>query len=55
MSYYRNGYRSFREFQRESFFEAPELGKEELELLRELDIDDEMRACTRGRRRSQWD
>lgn len=41
MTYYRTGYTSFREFQRESFHVSEELGKDELELLLELDAVDE--------------
>ncbi len=55
MSYFRTGYRSFQEFQREAFAELPSLGKEELELLRELEDDDDVYAHRPRRRRSVWD
>ncbi len=55
MSYFRYGYRSFEEFQREAFTDGPELGKEELELLRELEMDDDPFKEPPQRRMSRWD
>ena len=55
MSYFRYGYTSFEEFQREALHEAPELGKEEIELLRELELDDDYGEAPRRRRMSRWD
>lgn len=54
MSYFRHCYRTFEEFQREAFVELPSLGKEELELLAELEEDDDAYRRPR-RRRSAWD
>lgn len=54
MSYFRHRYRSFEEFQREAFVELPSLGKEELELLAELEDDEDALRRPR-RRRSVWD
>jgi hypothetical protein len=43
MSYYRTGFTSFEEFKREALFgEREELGKEEYELLYELDDSDNL-------------
>jgi hypothetical protein len=54
LSYFRHHYRSFEEFQREAFVELPSLGKEELELLADLEDDED--AYHRPRRvRSVWD
>lgn len=57
MSYFRTGYSNFQEFMREGLHHGGEfLGKEELELLRELEEEDEFdRAPSRRRRRSPWD
>jgi hypothetical protein len=55
LSYFRYSYRSFEEFQREAFSDAPTLGKEELELLRELEDDDDVMSHRPRRRRSVWD
>ena len=55
MSYFRYGYRSFEEFQREAFIDGPELGKEELELLRELEMEDDPFKEPPHRRMSRWD
>jgi len=41
MSYFRTRFANFEEFQREGFFGADVLGKEELELLQELEDDDD--------------
>ncbi len=40
MSYFRTRFRSFEEFQREVSYHREELGKDELELLRELEDED---------------
>lgn len=43
MSYYRTGFTSFEEFKREALFgDREELGKDELELLYELDDSDNL-------------
>ena len=57
MSYFRNSYNNFQEFQRESFYDhrQPELGKEELDLLRELEADDDFWVKPRSQRRNLWD
>ncbi|MBL4686730.1 MAG: hypothetical protein JKY37_19185 [Nannocystaceae bacterium] len=56
MSYFRTGYNSFAEFQRESSWCAETLGKEELELLEDIQADDEFDQQPRSaRRRSAWD
>jgi hypothetical protein len=55
LSYFRTGYQSFQEFQREAFAELPTLGKEELELLRELEDDDDVLSHRRRKKRSVWD
>lgn len=52
MSYFRTRFTSFEEFQREGNF-GHELGKDELELLRELEADDEFDRPRR--RRNEWD
>lgn len=55
MSYFRTRFNSFEEFQREGLLGGESLGKEELELLRELEEDDDFdRAPRRGYRRD-WD
>ncbi|HRI07999.1 MAG TPA: hypothetical protein PKW35_09285 [Nannocystaceae bacterium] len=55
MSYYRDRFTSFEEFKRESFHTwADDLGKDEIELLKDLDDDDRFDRRPR-RRRSQWD
>jgi hypothetical protein len=54
VSYFRQRYQSFEEFQREAFSDLPSLGKEELELLADLDEDEHATVRPR-RRRSQWD
>ena len=56
MSYFRNSYNSFEEFQREASWGGERLGKEELELLEELQAEDDFDKRPRnGRRRSVWD
>ena len=56
MSYFRQGYNNFQEFIREGLHHGGEyLGKEELELLRELEEDDEFDVPRRRSRRSDWD
>ena len=56
MSYFRTRYNSFEEFQREASWGGDRLGKEELELLEELQADDEFDRRPRNRRRrSAWD
>lgn len=54
MSYFRTGFNSFEEFQREGMFGGDTLGKEELELLRELEAEDDFDK-PKARRRSVWD
>jgi hypothetical protein len=54
LSYFRHRYRDFEEFQRGAFVELPSLGKEELELLADLEEDDDAYNRPR-RRRSVWD
>lgn len=52
MAYFRTGFASFEEFQREGNFSS-ELGKDELELLRDLEADEEF---DRPRRyRDEWE
>ncbi|WAS98531.1 hypothetical protein [Nannocystis punicea] len=53
MSYYRNAFTSFEEFQREALrSDRDELGKEELELIYDLeDSDNLVRPAARARRR----
>ncbi len=55
MSYFRHGYRSLEEFQREAFVDGPELGKEELELLHELELEHDPWDERRVARMSRWD
>ncbi len=56
LSYFRTGYSSFEEFQREASWGGERLGKEELELLEELQADDDFdRKPRSARRRSVWD
>jgi len=56
LSYYRNSYTTFAEFQRESSWGDERLGKEELELLDELQAEDDFDKEPRARRRrSVWD
>jgi hypothetical protein len=51
--YHRRRFSSFEEFQRESFdFGDREFGKDEIELLEELEASDEF---FKPRRRAQWD
>lgn len=51
--YFRNRFSSFEEFQRESFdFGDREFGKDEIELLEELEASDEF---YKPRRRGDWD
>lgn len=53
MSYFRTRFANFEEFQREGFFGADVLGKEELELLQELEEDDDY--DRRPPRMARWD
>ena len=56
MSYFRRRFSSFEEFQREAFFEGDELGKDEIELLQELEAEEDLfDVITRRRRRAPWD
>ncbi len=59
MSYYRTGYNTFQEFQREalsgSYSHHESLGKEELELLEELEAEEFFDRRPRRPRRSRWD
>lgn len=59
MSYYRRHFSSFQEFQREGLAGAgghiAELGKDEYELLRALEDDDNFDQRPRSRRRDWWD
>lgn len=56
-TYFRTGYRTYQEFQREalggSYSQHESLGKEELDLLDDLEADDEFDA--KPRRPSRWD
>lgn len=55
MSYFRTRFRNFEEFQREGLqSDLADLGKDEIELLRELE-DDERRLFKPRRRRSSWE
>lgn len=54
MSYFRTRFTSFQEFQREANFQHEELGKDELELLRELEDDDNFDRGPR-QRRNYWE
>jgi len=53
MSYFRTRFTSFEEFQREGFFGSDVLGKEELELLH--DLEDEEDFDRPRRKKSNWD
>ncbi len=55
MSYFRHRYASFEEFQREALVDGEMLGKEELELLDELEREDEDFRPSSRRRWSDWD
>lgn len=55
MSYFRTGYTSFEEFQREGLSQGDTLGKEELELLRALEEDDDFDRPPRRKRMSRWE
>ena len=55
MSYFRTRYSSFEEFQREGLHGGERLGKEELELLEELEADELFAERRRKRYRSPWD
>jgi hypothetical protein len=56
MSYYRSGFSSYAEFKREANFGSDRLGKEELELLRALEQDDDFFDPDRDKKyRSPWD
>jgi hypothetical protein len=52
LSYFRTRFTSFEEFQREGLLGGESLGKEELELLRDLEDDDEFDRPPRRRGRS---
>ncbi len=58
-TYYRTGYNTFQEFQRValsgSYSHHESLGKEELELLEELEAEDHFDRQPRRRPRSRWD
>ncbi|MBL9106837.1 MAG: hypothetical protein JNL82_38335 [Myxococcales bacterium] len=52
MSYFRNEFASFEEFKREALQDLDDLGKEEIELIREVEVRDNFhRPPRRGRRR----
>ncbi|MEX1363054.1 MAG: hypothetical protein AB1Z98_08005 [Nannocystaceae bacterium] len=57
-TFFRTGYATFQEFQREALGGSPShhesLGKEELELLEELEAD-ELFDVSPARRRNRWD
>lgn len=55
MSYFRNSFASFQEFQREGLPGGETLGREELEMLRELESDDDFETPRRLRYLSPWD
>lgn len=55
MSYYRQRFSSFEEFQREGLRGEVQLGKEEYELLEELEAEDLFFHRPRRRRSSYWD
>lgn len=48
MHYYRDSFTTFAEFKRESFHDREELGKDELELLHELDDEEALRSASTG-------
>jgi hypothetical protein len=53
MSYYRNEFASFEEFKREALQDLDDLGKEEIELIREVELRDNFhRRPPKGRRPS---
>lgn len=52
MSYYRNEFTSFEEFKREALQDLDDLGKEEIELIHEVELRDNFhRPPRRGKRR----
>jgi hypothetical protein len=51
LSYFRRSYTSFEEFQREAMSDGESLGKEEIELLMELEEEDEFDVSPRRRKR----
>jgi len=53
VSYFRTHFQTFEEFKREGFFDTETLGKEEIELLR--DLEDAESFDRPRRRRSEWD
>lgn len=54
MSYFRSEFTSFEEFKREALQDLDDLGKEEIELLREVELRDNFhRPPRRGRRRHE--
>jgi hypothetical protein len=55
MSYFRRRFSSFEEFQREGLADPIELGKDELELIEELEADDDFYRRPARRRKSWWD
>lgn len=56
MSYFRQHFRTFQEFQREAFLSDGErLGREELELLEELEAEDDYDKPRSRQRRRVWD
>ena len=58
MSYFRNRFNSFEEFQRETGHDwghTSNLGKEEYELLREIEDDERFFDRSRRRQRREWD
>lgn len=55
VSYFRHRYSSYEEFQREGLVGGESLGKEELELLEELEADEMFDTRNRKRYRSPWD
>jgi hypothetical protein len=55
MSYFRHRFSSFEEFQREGLSESGELGKDELDLIDELEAQDELARGRRRRRKAWWE
>ncbi len=56
MSYYRTGFSSFAEFKREGMYGGDRLGKEELELLKALEAEDDFLDPDREQKyRSPWE
>ena len=55
MSYFRNEFASFEEFKREALQDLDDLGKEEIELMREVELRDNFHRCPPRRGRPSYD